>query len=67
MQTAACREVDPELFYPEAGQIGQNRAAKRICANCPVKDACLAHALKTREPFGIWGGKSVVERRRVTA
>ncbi len=66
-QRAACRGVDPELFFP-VGTTGpvvewQTAAAKAVCAGCPVIDACRGWALATREPFGIWGGLSEQERR----
>jgi WhiB family redox-sensing transcriptional regulator len=64
MQRAACREVDPELFYPETGQYHQSRAARRICGNCPVNEDCLAHAMKTREEWGIWGGMTGKQRQK---
>jgi WhiB family transcriptional regulator, redox-sensing transcriptional regulator len=62
-QHAACSDADVELFYPGKG--GSTWAAKRICAGCPVRAACLQAALETDERFGIWGGKSVRERRRL--
>jgi len=58
---AACRGVDPELFFPERGE--QTRSAKRICAACLVRVDCLEFALANTEKFGIWGGKSERERR----
>lgn len=60
---ARCRDSDPEIFYPERGR--SSRAAKTVCAACPVQAACLAFALKGRETFGIWGGRSERERRRL--
>lgn len=60
---AACRGIDPEVFYPatdeEAGE------AKAICAVCPVLEACLEHALACREREGVWGGATERERRRI--
>ena len=62
---AACarRGVDPELFFPEKG--GRVEPAKRICARCPVRDDCLADAIATRDEFGIRGGTTPGERRRL--
>lgn len=60
---ALCAQVDTELFYPEKGQ--STREAKRVCAACPVRDACLDYALEHHERFGIWGGKSERERRKL--
>ncbi len=60
---ALCAQVDPALFYPEAGE--PNRDAKRICAGCEVRAECLAYALAHRERFGVWGGTTERERRRM--
>ncbi|WP_446724820.1 WhiB family transcriptional regulator [Microbacterium sp. CFBP 13617] len=57
---AACAEMDPEAFFPERGDSTVD--AKRICRSCPVQPECLAYALRTKEPSGIWGGKSPRER-----
>jgi WhiB family redox-sensing transcriptional regulator len=58
-----CAETDPEAFFPEKG--GSTRDAKRVCAGCPVRLECLEYALGNDERFGIWGGLSERERRRV--
>ncbi len=60
---ALCAETDPEAFFPEKG--GSTREAKRICVGCEVKAECLAYALEHDERFGIWGGMSERERRRL--
>lgn len=60
---ALCAETDPEEFFPEKG--GSNRAAKRICARCPVTAECLEYALEHDERYGLWGGLSERERRRI--
>lgn len=60
-----CREVDPELFFPEKGDPVAARDAKEICSWCPVKAACASWALETRELHGIWGGLSVRDRERL--
>lgn len=62
-QLARCRGVDPEIFYPIAEDDADE--AKAICALCPVREACLEHALAYREKDGIWGGLTARERRRV--
>ncbi|MBO0729111.1 MAG: WhiB family transcriptional regulator [Acidimicrobiaceae bacterium] len=65
---AACRGADPTLFFPETDKPehrGQIAAAKAICAHCPVRDSCLEYALETRESFGIFGGLTSSERRRL--
>lgn len=63
MVDARCLDADPEAFFPEKG--GSTREAKRICADCPVTGECLEYALANDERFGIWGGLSERERRRV--
>lgn len=60
---AVCAQTDPEAFFPEKGD--STRPAKRICAACPVRAECLAYALDHDERFGVWGGLSAVERRRL--
>ncbi len=60
---ALCAQTDPEAFFPEKG--GSTREAKRICVGCEVKAECLDYALANDERFGIWGGLSERERRRV--
>lgn len=58
-----CAQTDPEAFFPEKG--GSTRDAKRICQRCPVIGDCLNAALSRDERFGIWGGLSERERRRL--
>lgn len=60
---AACIEVGPDLFFPEAGGIAAD--AKRVCAGCTVRVPCLEFALAHRIPDGVFGGLSDGERRRV--
>jgi WhiB family redox-sensing transcriptional regulator len=60
---ALCAETDPEAFFPEKG--GSTREAKRVCVGCDVRAECLEYALANDERFGIWGGLSERERRRV--
>jgi WhiB family redox-sensing transcriptional regulator len=60
---ALCAQTDPEAFFPEKG--GSTRDAKRICTGCEVKAQCLDYALKNDERFGIWGGLSERERRKL--
>lgn len=60
---AACLEVDPEIFFPERG--GSSKAARAVCMNCRVRIECLKYALANREQFGIWGGTSERERRKL--
>ncbi len=60
---ANCMGVDPDLFFPERG--GSTREAKEVCRGCVVREDCLEYALANGEKFGIWGGMSERERRRV--
>ena len=60
---AGCAEADPELFFPEQG--GDIRDARAICSKCPVRSQCLDYALQHDERFGIWGGMSERDRRRI--
>ena len=62
-EQALCAETDPEAFFPEKG--GSTREAKKICTGCEVKAECLEYALSNDERFGIWGGLSERERRRL--
>lgn len=58
-----CAQTDPEAFFPEKG--GSTREAKRICGSCEVRAQCLEYALENDERFGIWGGLSERERRKL--
>ena len=60
---ALCAQTDPEAFFPEKG--GSTREAKKICLGCEVRAECLDYALAHDERFGIWGGLSERERRRL--
>lgn len=60
---ALCAQTDPEVFFPEKG--GSPRDAKKICASCDVRSECLEYALVTNERFGVWGGLSERERRKL--
>lgn len=62
-ERALCAQTDPEAFFPEKG--GSTREAKRVCLSCEVRVECLEYALANDERFGIWGGLSERERRRV--
>jgi len=58
-----CAQTDPEAFFPEKG--GSTRDAKKICTSCEVRVHCLEYALENDERFGIWGGLSERERRKL--
>lgn len=59
----SCRGLDPDLFFPERG--ASTREAKEVCRGCVVREDCLEYALANGEKFGIWGGLSERERRRL--
>ncbi|MEU8250508.1 WhiB family transcriptional regulator [Nonomuraea sp. NPDC048916] len=63
---AACRDVDPELFFP-IGNSGpalmQIEEAKQVCRSCPAVESCLKWALESGQDAGVWGGLSEDERR----
>jgi WhiB family redox-sensing transcriptional regulator len=65
---AACRDADPELFFP-ISDVGAARAqvaaAKTVCRSCPVSGTCLSWALDNEQEAGIWGGLTESERRRL--
>ena len=63
MTGGVCAQVDPELWFPEKG--GSTRQAKALCTGCPVQVQCLAYALTHDERFGVWGGASERDRRRM--
>lgn len=62
---ALCAEVDPDLFFPEIGD--DVAKAKRICKACDVKEECLKYSLDNDERFGVWGGLSEHNRRKLRA
>jgi WhiB family redox-sensing transcriptional regulator len=62
-EDANCLGVDPDLFFPERG--ASTREAKEVCRGCVVREECLEFALQNGEKFGIWGGLSERERRRI--
>lgn len=69
---AACRGEQAVSFYPPLHferkelRLARERAAKAICAGCMVRLSCMGHALRTREPHGIWGGLNEAERKAIT-
>ncbi|MEV0623876.1 WhiB family transcriptional regulator [Nonomuraea sp. NPDC050404] len=70
MARAACRDADPELFFPITWDDRPGRAddeARSICRACPVRPACLDWAVRTGEPDGMWGGTTPAERRLLRA
>jgi WhiB family redox-sensing transcriptional regulator len=65
---AACRDTNPDLFFPvgtTGPAISQIEAAIAVCNQCEAKTACLEFALATNQESGIWGGTSEEERRKI--
>lgn len=63
MDEGLCSQTDPEAFFPEKG--GSTKSAKRVCMSCDVRSQCLEYAFDHDERFGIWGGLSERERRKL--
>ncbi len=66
----ACRNLDNALFFHPEGERGPRRrqrdaAAVAVCRSCPVIEKCRAHALRSREAYGVWGGLTEDERERI--
>lgn len=62
-ESALCAQTDPEAFFPEKGT--STRDAKKVCAGCVVRLECLDDALRSSDRFGVWGGLSERERRKL--
>ena len=60
---AACRGTDTEIFYPVTAD--EEAEALSICATCPVRAQCLDYAIRNREAYGVWGGMTPEQRRRI--
>jgi len=60
---AACRGTETEIFYPSSPE--EEAEALSICATCPVRAQCLDYAIRNRETYGIWGGATPEQRRRM--
>lgn len=65
MKRANCRGVLPVLMFPEKNKPVTAADAKAVCAGCVVRDECLRHALEHGERFGVWGGLTERERRKL--
>lgn len=65
MDDAACRGMDPELFFPVRGDFAAVEAARAICRGCSVMAECRAYGLAEPHMHGMWGGLSERERRQV--
>ena len=65
MEGAVCAQTDPELFFAEKGDWAKTIRAKLVCRRCPVIEQCLAYALENNIQFGVWGGTTVEQRKRL--
>jgi WhiB family redox-sensing transcriptional regulator len=65
MQESACREIDPEIFFPDPSpwMLSEIAAAKEVCSICPVREVCLEYAMVNGIEYGVWGGLTRNERR----
>ncbi|MEO3936196.1 WhiB family transcriptional regulator [Dermatophilaceae bacterium Soc4.6] len=66
----SCRRVNPEVFFHPEGERGPARrdrdsAAKAVCDSCPVLSMCREHALRVKEPYGVWGGLTQDDREEI--
>ena len=64
-EQAACAGIDSEVFFPTSEEEPASEEAKAICAECPVREACLQYALATNQAAGVWGGLDAGDRRRM--
>lgn len=65
---AACRDTDPELFFPVGSSgdaVAEIEAAKALCRTCAVREQCLEFALRANQESGVWGGASEDDRRKM--
>jgi WhiB family redox-sensing transcriptional regulator len=65
--SGACRTADPDLFFHPEGERGPSKSGRddsavAVCRACPVRTLCREHALRVREPYGVWGGMTEDER-----
>ena len=64
-ESASCSGVESDTFFPASEEEPAAKAAKEICDECPVREACLQYALVTNQSAGVWGGLDAGERRRM--
>jgi WhiB family redox-sensing transcriptional regulator len=64
IEDALCAQVDPDTWYPQPNT-NEAKVAKKVCMTCPVRQECLQYALDNDEVWGIWGGTSYRERKRL--
>lgn len=71
-ERGACRQADPTLFFHPQNERGlarirRDRAAKGVCATCSVRIECADYAIRSREPYGVWGGLTEEDRENIYA
>ena len=69
-EKGACRQADPTLFFHPQNERGlarvrRDQAAKAVCASCPVRIECADYAIRSREPYGVWGGLTEEDRENI--
>lgn len=62
-----CQTTDPEAWFGDHGDWATTRAAKKLCATCPVINECATYAIAAFESHGIWGGLTAKERQQIRA
>lgn len=65
MVQAACKDKDPDLFFPGEHEQRLTKAAREVCELCPVSVDCLEYAVKNNIKYGMWGGATEKQRRKV--
>jgi WhiB family redox-sensing transcriptional regulator len=65
LEDGLCREVDADTFFADVGENHKISAARIICGRCDVREACLEYALEHGERYGMWGGMTENQRRKL--
>lgn len=60
-----CAQADPRIFHAEPGEHDKVAQAKEVCGACPLLEACFTFAMETDQRFGVWGGTSPEDRKRL--
>jgi WhiB family redox-sensing transcriptional regulator len=63
MRDAACKGMNPALFFPNRGDNRAIRAARKVCDGCPVREKCDIYAMDNRMHHGMWGGRTEMDRK----